>query len=484
MVFSTIEFLNYFLPVVFLLYFLVPFRFKNLVLLITSLVFYAWGEPMYVFLMLGTCLSSYIHGILIGKFKGTKWAKVFLVTSVVSSVAILGFFKYADFFIMNINDIFGTGLSFLKIALPVGISFYTFQTLSYTIDVYRGEAEVQKSFIRLSTYVALFPQLVAGPIVRYTTVEEDLLTRTHSFEKFSMGATLFVLGLGKKLLIADQFYRLAETCFRGSDDKSVAFYWVYAIANALYIYFDFSAYSDMAIGLGHIFGFRFLENFNYPFISKSVAEFWRRWHISLGTWFRDYVYIPLGGNRVSFIKFMRNTLVVWFLTGFWHGAAWKYIVWGLYFFVFLIAEKFFINKMFKKLTELFDNHVKIPVLRRFPAFLSHVYVLVTILVSFVIFNTVDLKEGMQFIGIMFGAGDLPFWSAHTSYYLANYAILLVVAILGATPIVKQTVLKIKSTSTGEKIVNVLEPIVVAAVLILCVATLVNDSFTPFLYFQF
>ena len=484
MVFSTIEFLNYFLPVVFLLYFLVPFRFKNLVLLITSLVFYAWGEPTYVFLMLGTCLSSYIHGILIGKFKGTKWAKVFLVTSIVSSVAILGFFKYADFFIMNINDIFGTGLSFLKIALPVGISFYTFQTLSYTIDVYRGEAEVQKNFIHLSAYVALFPQLVAGPIVRYTTVEEDLSTRTHSFEKFSMGATRFVLGLGKKLLIADQFYRLAETFFRGSDDKSVAFYWIYAIANALYIYFDFSAYSDMAIGLGHIFGFRFLENFNYPFISKTVAEFWRRWHISLGTWFRDYIYIPLGGNRVSFIKFIRNTLVVWFLTGFWHGAAWKYIVWGLYFFVFLIAEKFFINKMFKKWTECFNNHVKVPVIRQLPAIVSHVYVTVTILISFVIFNTADLKEGMQFIGAMFGAGDLPFWSQHTTYYLINYSILLVAAILGATPVVKQTVLKLKENKICERIINVLEPIVVAVVLTLCVATLVNDSFTPFLYYQF
>ena len=466
MVFSTIEFLNYFLPVVFLLYFLVPFRFKNLVLL------------------LGTCLSSYVLGILIGKFKGTKWAKVFLVISIVSSIAILGFFKYADFFIMNINDLFGTGIGFLKLALPVGISFYTFQTLSYTIDVYRGDAEVQKSFIRLSAYVALFPQLVAGPIVRYTTVEEDLRYRTHSFEKFSMGATRFVLGLGKKLLIADQFYRLAEVCFRQSDDKSVAFYWLYAIANALYIYFDFSAYSDMAIGLGHIFGFRFLENFNYPFISKTVAEFWRRWHISLGTWFRDYIYIPLGGNRVSTIKFIRNTLVVWFLTGFWHGAAWKYIVWGLYFFVFLIAEKFFLNKCFKKLGEFFEQHVKIPVLRRFPAFLSHVYVVVVILISFVIFNTADLGEGVQFIGAMFGAGDLPFWSDHTTYYLTNYAILLVVAILGATPIVKQTVLKLKENEKCEKVINVLEPIVVVVVLVLCVATLVNDSFTPFLYYQF
>ena len=484
MVFSTIEFLNYFLPIVYILYFLVPFRFKNLVLLITSLVFYAWGEPLYVFLMLATCLSSYVHGILIGKFRGTKWSKFFLVTSVVTSVAILGFFKYANFFIMNINDLFGTGLAFLKLALPVGISFYTFQTLSYTIDVYRGEAQVQKSFIRLSTYVALFPQLVAGPIVRYTTVEEELSNRTHSFEMFAYGARRFVLGLGKKLLIADQFYKLAETFFRDSPDKSVGFFWLYAIANALYIYFDFSAYSDMAIGLGKTFGFNFLENFNHPYISKSVAEFWRRWHMSLGTWFRDYVYIPLGGNRVSIIKFIRNTLVVWFLTGFWHGAAWNFIVWGLYFFVFLIAEKFFINKMFKKLTEFFDTHVKVPVLRRFPAFLSHVYVLVTIIISFVIFNTRSLSEGMEFIGAMFGAGDLPFWSAQTTYYLINYALLLVIAFVGSTPVVKNVALKLQNGEKTGKIVNILEPIVVAAVLVLCIATLVNDSFTPFLYFQF
>ncbi len=453
-------------------------------LLVTSLVFYAWGEPLYVFLMLATCLSSYIHGLLIGKFRGTKWGKVFLVSSVVTSVGILGFFKYSNFFIMNFNSIFGTGIEFLKLALPVGISFYTFQTLSYTIDVYRGEAEVQKSFIRLSTYVALFPQLVAGPIVRYTTVEHELSERTHSFENFAYGARRFVFGLGKKLLIADQFYKLAETFFRDSPDKSVAFFWLYAIANTLYIYFDFSAYSDMAIGLGRTFGFHFLENFNHPLISKTVGEFWRRWHISLGTWFRDYVYIPLGGNRVSPLKWFRNTLVVWFLTGFWHGAAWNFIIWGLYFALFLLLEKLFISSMFKKMTAFFDEKVKLPVIRKIPSIISHSYVLVVILISFVIFNTRSLSEGVSFIGSMFGAGNLPFWSSQTTYYLLNYAVLLVVAFLGATPIAKSVALKISESKVGGRVMNVLEPIAIAAVLLLCIATLVNDSFTPFLYFQF
>ena len=447
-------------------------------------MFYAWGEPLYVFLMLGTCLSSYIHGILIGKFKGTKWAKVFLVTSILSSVAILGFFKYTNFFILNINAIFGTGIEFLKIALPVGISFYTFQTLSYTIDVYRGEAAVQKSFIRLSTYVALFPQLVAGPIVRYTTVEEELSNRKHTFEMFAYGARRFVFGLGKKLLIADQFYKLAETFFRNSPEKSVGFFWIYAIANALYIYFDFSAYSDMAIGLGKTFGFNFLENFNHPYISKTVAEFWRRWHMSLGSWFRDYIYIPLGGNRVSAIKWFRNTLAVWFLTGFWHGAAWNFIIWGLYFALFLLLEKWFLASAFKKMTAFFEEKVKIPVIRKIPGFICHTYVIIVVLISFVIFNTRSLGEGMEFIKSMFGFGGHSFWSSQTTYYLINYAILLVVAIIGSTPVVKTVATKLSEMPRVGKIVNLLEPVAIAVVLLLCVATLVNDSFTPFLYFQF
>ena len=467
MLFSSIPFLYYFLPIVLVLYFLVPFRFKNLVLLVSSLFFYFYGEPVYVLLMLVSCLSAYVHGLLIDKFRGTKWAKVWMASSVVTSVLLLGFFKYSDFFISNINSIFKSDLSLLGLALPIGISFYTFQTLSYTIDVYRGEAKVQKSFIRLATYVALFPQLIAGPIVRYTTVEEDLTERKHSIEKFASGVTRFTLGLGKKVLIANVLYEFCET-FRASDDKSVVFYWLYAIAFSLHIYFDFSGYSDMAIGLGKVFGFRFLENFDYPYISKSVAEFWRRWHMSLGTWFRDYVYIPLGGNRVSKGRWLFNTLAVWLLTGFWHGAAWNFIVWGLYFAVFLVLEKFFLKKFFEKIPRVF----------------SHIYVLLAVVISFVIFNAADMTQAILDIGGMFGALEIPLWSKETAYYLSSYGLLFAVSIFGATPLLKNAVLKLKKKKGACVVVDVLEPIVIVALLLVITACLVNGSFNPFLYFRF
>ena len=467
MLFSSIPFLYYFLPVVIGLYFLVPFKFKNLVLLVASLFFYFYGEPVYVVLMLVACLSSFVHGLLIDKYRGTKWARFWLTSSVVTSVLMLGFFKYSNFFIENINAIFKSDIALLGIALPIGISFYTFQTLSYTIDVYRGEAKVQKSFVRLATYVSLFPQLIAGPIVRYTTVEEDLTERKHSFEKFGTGVTRFVIGLGKKVLIADVLYEFCNS-FRASDDKSVVFYWLYALAFSLHIYFDFSGYSDMAIGLGRIFGFRFLENFNYPYISKSVAEFWRRWHMSLGTWFRDYVYIPLGGNRVSKWRWLFNTLVVWLLTGFWHGAAWTFIIWGLYFALFLVMEKFFLNKFFEKLPRVF----------------SHVYVLVAVMISFVVFNASTLTEAASDIRGMFGALDIPLWSKETAYYLSSYGFLFAVSIIGATPLVKAAVLKLKEHKGACAVIDVLEPAVVAALLLLVTACFVNGSFSPFLYFRF
>ena len=366
MLFSSIPFLYYFFPAVLFLYFLAPFKLKifskktgepvyfeikNFILLIFSLFFYAYGEPTYSILMVATTLSSYIHGLLIDKFRGRVWSKVFLCTSVISSLAALGFFKYADFFITNINGIFGSNMNLLRLALPIGISFYTFQTLSYTVDVYRGDAKVQKSFIRLATYVALFPQLIAGPIVRYTTVEEDLSERKHSFENFGVGATRLIIGLGKKVLIADSFGALARTLMV-SDEQSVLGYWIYAVAISLQLYFDFSGYSDMAIGMGRMFGFRFLENFNYPFISKSAAEFWRRWHMSLGSWFRDYLYIPLGGNRVGTFKRYRNLAIVWLLTGFWHGADWNFVLWGFYYFVLLALEKLFLGKLLKRIPNL------------------------------------------------------------------------------------------------------------------------------------
>ena len=467
MLFSSIPFLYYFLVAVLALYFIVPFKFKNLVLLLTSLFFYAYGEPIYVLLMLVSCLSSFIHGILIDKYRGTKWSKVWLTSSVVTSMLMLGFFKYSDFFIQNVNSIFGSKFSLLGIALPIGISFFTFQTLSYTIDVYRGDAKVQNSFVRLATYVALFPQLIAGPIVRYTTVEEDLSERTHSFDKFGEGATRFTLGLAKKVLIANVLYEFCET-FRASTDKSVVFYWLYAIAFSLHIYFDFSGYSDMAIGLGKMFGFRFLENFNYPYISKSVAEFWRRWHMSLGTWFRDYVYIPLGGNRVSKWRWFFNTLVVWLLTGFWHGAAWTFIIWGLYFAAFLLLEKFFLAKFFAKIPRVF----------------SHVYVLVAVIISFVVFNANDMAQAFSDIGGMFGALDIPLWSKETAYYLTSYATLFVIAIFGATPLTKNAVLKLKENKAFCRVIDCAEPVVDVILLTLITACLVNGSFNPFLYFRF
>ena len=467
MLFSSIPFLFYFLVIVLALYFAVPFKFKNFILLAVSLFFYAYGEPVYVLLMLFSCLSSYVHGILIDKYRGTKWSRVWLASSVTTSMLMLGFFKYSDFFIQNINSIFRSDIALLGIAVPIGISFFTFQTLSYTIDVYRGDAKLQKNFVHLATYVALFPQLIAGPIVRYTTVEEDLATRTHSLNKFGEGATRFVMGLAKKVLIANVLYEFCET-FRASDDKSVVFYWLYAIAFSLHIYFDFSGYSDMAIGLGKIFGFRFLENFNYPYISKSVAEFWRRWHMSLGTWFRDYVYIPLGGNRVSTWRWFFNTLVVWLCTGFWHGAAWTFIIWGLYFAGFLLLEKFFLAKFFSKIPRIF----------------SHIYVLVTVAISFVVFNANDMTQAFGDIFGMFGALDIPIWSKETAYYLSSYAVLFVIAIFGATPIVKNTVLKLKKKKVGEWVIDIAEPVVDVLLLTLITACLVNGSFNPFLYFRF
>lgn len=467
MLFSSIPFLYYFLPIVLGIYFLVPFRFKNLVLLVVSLFFYFYGEPVYVLLMLFSCLSSFIHGILIDKYRSTKWAKVWLVSSVTTSMLLLGFFKYSDFFLQNINSIFRADIELLGIALPIGISFFTFQTLSYTIDVYRGDAKVQRSFVRLATYVALFPQLIAGPIVRYTTVEEDLSERTHSVNKFGEGVTRFTIGLAKKVLIANVLYEFTET-FRASDDKSVVFYWLYAIAFSLHIYFDFSGYSDMAIGLGKVFGFRFLENFDYPYISRSVAEFWRRWHMSLGTWFRDYVYIPLGGNRVSTMRWLFNTLVVWLFTGFWHGAAWTFIVWGLYFAAFLVLEKFFLKKFFERLPRVF----------------SHIYVLIVVIISFVVFNAVDFTEAFSDIRGMFGGLDIPLWSKETAYYLSSYGLLFALSLFGATPCLKNTVLRLKAKKGSGLVIDILEPITVAVLLTVITACLVNGSFNPFLYFRF
>ena len=466
MLFSSIPFLYYFLPSVLILYFIVPNKLKNTVLMLSSLVFYGWGEPKYVVLMIASIVIGYFSGILIEAFSEKKLSKVFLGISVAVNIGFLAYFKYADFFIENFNAVTGLSIPLLRIALPIGISFYTFQILSYTIDVYRKNVAAQKNIINLAAYITMFPQLIAGPIVRYSDIAKQLEERTHSFENFSKGIRRFVLGLGKKILIANSLGELCDI-FKLSDDKAVLFYWLYAVAFGLHVYFDFSGYSDMAIGLGRMFGFKFSENFNYPYISKSATEFWRRWHMSLGTWFRDYVYIPLGGNRVSKPKWFFNIFVVWFLTGFWHGAAWNFIIWGLFFAVLLIVEKVFLLKYLHK-----------------SRVISRIYTLVAVGISFVIFNAADMKESFSYIGGMFGVGEIPLASAEFFYYLKSFAVTLVIGIIGATPIVKNTAEKVFENSKASKFIWVLEPVGLVVLLAVMTAFLVDGSFNPFLYFRF
>lgn len=465
MLFSSLSFLYYFLPCVLIIYFLAPKKLKNSVLLLSSLFFYAWGEPKYVLLMLLAILCGYLFALLIERYRGRRLSRLFLILSVSLSAAILGFFKYADFFIQNFNAVTGLSLPLLRIALPIGISFYTFQLISYTVDVYRG-VPAQRSFIDLAAYISLFPQLIAGPIVRYSQIAEQLSSRRHSLDKAALGIRRFILGLGKKVLIANAMGQLCQI-FSASQDKSVLFFWLYAIANMLHIYFDFSGYSDMAIGLGKLFGFDFPENFNYPYISRSVTEFWRRWHISLGSWFRDYVYIPMGGNRVSRPRWLLNLLTVWLLTGFWHGAAWNFIVWGLFFAVFLILEKLWLLKRLEKA----------PVLGRF-------YVLFTVMLSFIIFSAENMGQALSSLSSLFGAGGLPLLSAEFLYYLKSYAVLLLIAVVGATPLPRLLLQRLGIRPGGEKLRNLLEVPALLLILALSTAYLVDGSFNPFLYFRF
>ena len=461
MLFSGIPFLYYFLPAVLLCYFLVPHQLKNGVLLLFSLVFYGWGEPKLVFLMIFTIAVFYLCGLAMGKAAQQRWKKFWLMVSVVVSLSLLGLFKYADFFIGSINGVTGLSLPLLKLALPVGISFYTFQCLSYTIDVYRGTAQVQKDPVAFGAYVTLFPQLIAGPIVRYVDVAKELEHRSHTWENLAYGLRRFLVGLSKKVILADNFALLIKI-FRESGEPSVLFYWMYAVAFLLNIYFDFSGYSDMAIGLGRIFGFHFLENFQYPYLSKSITEFWRRWHMSLGSWFRDYVYIPLGGNRVSRGRWIFNILVVWMLTGAWHGAAWNFVLWGLLYAVLLLAEKC------------------IPGLQKLPSFLCHGYVLLATVLGFVLFNAESVSQAGSDIAALFGFGGLPVVTAETLYYLRSYALLFVLGFVGATPVVKLAARKISATKAGP----VLELLTLVVLLLVCTGYLVDGSFSPFLYFRF
>ena len=461
MLFSSIPFLYYFLPAVMLVYFLSPRVMKNSVLLIASLFFYGWGEPKLLGLMVFTIALFYGCGLAIGRAQTKKWKKFWLTVSIVISIGLLGLFKYADFFVSSFNSVTGLSVPLLRLALPVGISFYTFQCLSYTIDVYRGNVESQKNPISFGAYVALFPQLIAGPIVRYVDVARELNHRTHSWEDAALGLRRFLMGLSKKVILADNFALLMKI-FRESGEQSVLFYWMYAIAFTLNIYFDFSGYSDMAIGLGRIFGFRFIENFNYPYLSKSVTEFWRRWHMSLGSWFRDYVYIPLGGNRVSKGRWVFNILTVWMLTGLWHGAAWNFVLWGLLFAVMLLIEKW------------------VPALQKLPNILRHSYVMLIVVLSFVLFNAESLSQAKDDFAGMFGLAGLPLVTAETWYYLRSYAVLFLLGFVGATPVVKNIGLRVSEKKLGA----IVEPLVLLALLLICTGYLVDGSFSPFLYFRF
>ena len=466
MLFSSIPFLFYFLPAVLLGYFLAPRRLKNSILLIFSLLFYAWGEPENVFIMLAAIILGYVLGLLMEYSQNHALRKAYLIISLVISLGMLGYFKYAGFLISNVGTVTGLSLTVPKIALPIGISFYTFQLISYHVDVYRKKVPAMKNIIDLATYVSLFPQLIAGPIVRYTDLCGQLKNRTHTMEKIAPGTRRFIIGLAKKVLLANAFGELCEI-FRMAEEPSVLFCWIYAVAFTLHIYFDFSGYSDMAIGLGKIFGFEFPENFQYPYISKSITEFWRRWHISLGSWFRDYVYIPLGGNRKGKLLWLRNILVVWILTGLWHGAAWNFVLWGLLFAVLLMIEKLFLLK--------YINDKKV---------INHVYVIFFVLLSFVIFNADSLIQVKNdFLG-MFGLAGLPVASSQAVYQLKNYGGLLLLGVIGTTPIPVVLCKKINETKIGEIVLTLAEPVFLLALLVIVTAYLVDGSFNPFLYFRF
>ena len=462
MIFSSIPFLYYFLPVVLLVYGLTPRVGKNAVLLLFSLVFYGWGEPKYLAVMLVCTALGYGFGLALGRAGRPGVRKVLLAASVLSSLSFLGYFKYADFFLGNFNALTGASLPLLKLTLPVGISFYTFQILSYTVDVYRGEAQVQKNPIDLACYVTMFPQLIAGPIVRYTDVAEQLKQRGRG--DFSKGASRFLVGLGKKILFANL---LGEVCaaWRGTQDGSVLFSWLYAVSYTLHIYFDFSGYSDMAIGLGALLGFRFPENFNYPYIAASVTEFWRRWHMTLSRWFRDYVYIPLGGNRKGMGKQLRNILIVWLLTGFWHGAAWNFLCWGLYFAALLILEKLVLLRFLEK-----------------HRIFGHVYLLLAVVFGFVLFDASTLSGAWDCIRGMLGFEGLPIASAEGLYLLKSNALLLFLAALGATPLPKRIAKALEARCP--KAAALLHPAALCALLLICTAYLVDGSYNPFLYFRF
>ena len=467
MLFSSQVFLYFFLPITLIIYYLSPRKFRNFILLVASLIFYAWGEPVYILIMLFSTVFDYVNGLLIDKFQKenkNRYAKIVLIVSVVGNLSILGFFKYSNFLITNLNSLFHFDLSLLSIALPIGISFYTFQTMSYTIDVYKKNVEAQKNLISFATYVTLFPQLIAGPIVKYRDVRESLENRKENISDFSEGVKRFILGLFKKVMLANNIGFLWESInAMPNQEMSAILSWIGAICFTLQIYYDFSGYSDMAIGLGKMFGFHFLENFNFPYLSKSITEFWRRWHISLGSWFKEYVYIPLGGNRKGMKRTIINLLIVWFLTGLWHGASWNFVVWGLYFGVLLILEKLFLAKFLAKIPKLFQ----------------HIYTMFFVIISWVIFASPTLSDGLEYLKVMFDFGGM-FINQEVLYLLSSHFVLFVACILGCTTIFKNIREKLKK----KKWFYLVDSILFLGMFILSLTFLVGATYNPFLYFRF
>ena len=466
MVFSSTTFFLAFLPLVAILYYIGPRKLRNGLLLGFSLLFYGWGEPRYLLVMLAAIAQGYVFGLLIEKSRGKRRAGLSLALSVLLSLGTLAYFKYADFMIRNLNALTGLSVPLLSLALPVGISFYTFQILSYTVDVYRGTVPAQRNLIDLAAYIAMFPQLIAGPIVRYSDIAPELRSRTHTLSDAAAGTRRFVLGLAKKILFANLLGELVSG-FRASQEQTVLYAWLGAAAFTLQIYYDFSGYSDIAIGLGKMLGFDFPENFNYPYISSSITQFWRRWHISLGSWFRDYLYIPLGGNRVSSSKWLFNIFLVWFATGLWHGASWNFILWGLLYGLLLVIEKQGLYRLLER--------SKIG---------SHIYVMLFVTLGFVLFNAADLKEAATDLGAMFGLKGYPLFSAEFWYYLRSYSVTLIISALAATPLFSKLVASLNNRKYGALLTKIAEPVLLVALLLVNTAYLVDGSFNPFLYFRF
>ncbi len=470
MVFSSLVFLFVFLPLTLLLYFSVPRRLRNTILLIVSLIFYAWGEPIYIILMLFSTVTDFVHGLLVERYRNQpKKAKLVVLSSITINLGLLVFFKYSTFLLTNINLLFHTNFYIPQMSLPIGISFYTFQTMSYTIDVFRQEAKAKKNMIDLGAYVTMFPQLIAGPIVRYQTIANQLDHRLESEDLFAKGIWRFTIGLGKKVLLANNIGLLwNQIQLTEMSDLSIVMAWLGLVAFGFQIYFDFSGYSDMAIGLGYLFGFELLENFNYPYISQSITEFWRRWHISLGSWFRDYVYIPLGGNRKGKKRMYLNLFIVWMLTGLWHGASWNFVLWGLYFGILIIIEKAFL---------LFW-------LSRAPRWMRHVYTIILLLIGWGLFAFEDFHQLINYFTVLFGLRNATWVNQETLYYLSQNIILFVLLTIASTPMIRLIGQKLFNSPYGSVIKAFIVPMICLLILIASTAYLVDSSYNPFLYFRF